>query len=57
MMVITGWLGYAGATAFMLMKTRALTPVRALLAGIMWPTWPFLIAGSWVRYRLKRRTP
>lgn len=29
---------------------------RALLGGLSWPAWPLLIAGSWLRYKLRRRS-
>ena len=56
MMVALGvWLAGAASIAVVVGVTQVGTWGRGILGGLAWPGIPFLIAGSWARYTLRRR--
>jgi hypothetical protein len=58
MMVVVGvWLAGAAGIAVTVGVTQVGTWGRGILGGLAWPTFPFLIVGSWARYTLRRRSP
>lgn len=56
MVALATWLGVATGIAGLARKLGA-TWARAIGGGFIWPTIPFLIAGSRIRYGLQRRSP
>lgn len=50
------WVGVGTAIAAGARRWLKSSWARAIGGGFTWPTWPFLIAGSRIKYGLSRRS-
>jgi hypothetical protein len=53
--LLSVWLGVSTGIGIAALALKAGPWHRAIPGALAWPMYPFLIAGSWVRYTLRRR--